>query len=84
MTKYKDSGLVPDNIFMSVRLQIAAQILPIFAIKSFPYKAADEALEMISCEVDNHIDRLLKERSRKLAEMELRYESNSPIGDCHV
>lgn len=30
---------------MSVRLQIAAQILPIFAMKSFPYKAADEALE---------------------------------------
>lgn len=42
------------------------------------------ALEMIACEVDNHIDRLLKEHSRKLAEMELRYESNSPIGDCHV
>lgn len=45
VTKYKDNGLVPDNIFMSVRLQIAAQILPIFAMKSLPYKAADEALE---------------------------------------
>lgn len=41
------------------------------------------ALEMIACEIDNHIDRLLKEQSRVEAEQGIRANSKYD-GDSYV
>jgi len=42
---HEKNGTIPDNVFMSARLQIAAQVLPVFVAEEVtPQDAAEEAL----------------------------------------
>ena len=43
--KHENNGLIPDDVFMSARLQIAAQVLPVIVADVYPDLAAEEALE---------------------------------------
>lgn len=45
MKKHEKNGTIPDNVFMSKRLQIAAMVLPVFVAEEVtPQDAAEEAL----------------------------------------